>query len=145
MNKFILGIVLFCYSVAYAGSQQLSANVLEEINQYRVSKGLNRLVQNDFLNQLALEHSKLMARHKIPCGHDGFSQRVHAMQKHFPKFLAAAENVAYRYPTAHIVVDGWIHSPGHRQNILGKYTLTGIGIVYDEKGHPWYTQIFLKI
>ncbi len=30
------------------------------------------------------------------------------------------ENLAVGYPSAAAVVDGWMHSPGHRANILGR-------------------------
>jgi uncharacterized protein YkwD len=43
-----------------------------------------------------------------------------------------------------MVIDGWIHSPGHRQNILGHYNLTGIAIAYDSQHKPYYTQVFAK-
>ena len=46
--------------------------------------------------------------------------------------------------TAKIVVDGWIKSPGHRQNIVGRYNLTGIGIVRDRAGKLYYTQLFVR-
>jgi hypothetical protein len=41
-------------------------------------------------------------------------------------------------------VDGWIKSPGHRHNIVGRYNLTGIGIVRDSAGKLYYTQLFAR-
>jgi hypothetical protein len=37
------------------------------------------------------------------------------------------------------VVDGWLHSPGHRRNIEGDFRLTGIGLAtaeWDDLFHP---------
>ena len=57
----------------------------------------------------------------VPFGHQGFAVRIKRVQAHLPNTSNAAENVAYHYKTAKIVVDGWMQSPGHRRNILGDY------------------------
>ena len=43
----------------------------------------------------------------------------------------AGENIAWgtgSYGTVHSIFVAWIHSPGHRENILGSYSQTGIGL-----------------
>lgn len=43
----------------------------------------------------------------------------------------AGENIAWgtgRLGTARQVFDAWMHSPGHRDNILGRYSQIGIGL-----------------
>jgi uncharacterized protein YkwD len=52
--------------------------------------------------------------------------------------------VAYYKSDAKKLVDAWIASRGHRQNILGNYNLTGIGIAHNKKGWGYYTQIFIR-
>ncbi len=42
------------------------------------------------------------------------------------------------------VVDGWLHSPGHRRNIMGDFRLTGIGVAEAANGMIYFTQIFVK-
>jgi uncharacterized protein YkwD len=42
------------------------------------------------------------------------------------------------------VVEGWLNSPGHKRNIEGDFTLTGIGVAKNNKGIIYYTQIFTK-
>jgi uncharacterized protein YkwD len=54
---------------------------------------------------------------------------------------AAAENIAKGYGTAQAVVQGWMNSPGHRQNILN-CTYTDIGVGYVAAGGPYWTQDF---
>jgi uncharacterized protein YkwD len=144
MRYFILWFIVIFTAYANPTTTQLSQQVLQEVNQYRAQHGLAALKMNSYLTQIAQQHSQDMASHKIPFGHAGFQQRFKQMRVKFAKFSGAAENVAYRYPTAKIVVNGWMHSSGHRRNILGNYKLTGIGIVYDKQGHPWYTQVFLR-
>lgn len=46
----------------------------------------------------------------------------------------AGENIAMGYPSPKSVTQGWMNSPGHRENILGDYTHIGIGIVYGGSG-----------
>lgn len=127
-----------------AAQDPLIASVFQYVNQYRAQHGLSALILNPVLSQEATQHSQDMAAHRLPVGHDGFDQRMKHVLAKLEGVSSGAENVAYRYPTAKIVVDGWMHSPGHRRNILGHYTLTGIGVARDEKGHPYYTQMFLK-
>ncbi|GIH49483.1 Uncharacterized conserved protein YkwD, contains CAP (CSP/antigen 5/PR1) domain [Microbispora rosea] len=54
---------------------------------------------------------------------------------------AAAENIAKGYGTAQAVVQGWMNSPGHRQNILN-CNYTDIGVGYVAAGGPYWTQDF---
>lgn len=150
MNKWFIWFVIALFSPAsYSVDQtkptsQLADQVLLRVNQYRAKKGLPKLVMNQALCDEATQHSLNMAKHVVPFGHDGFQQRIKRLQAMIPMSSTGAENVAYNYKTADIVVDGWVHSPGHRRNIVGHYDLTGIGIVYDEQGKPYFTQIFLR-
>ena len=46
---------------------------------------------------------------------------------------SVGENIAAGYMTAQEVVDGWMNSPGHRENILNpNYTEIGVGYYYLE-------------
>lgn len=55
----------------------------------------------------------------------------------------AGENIAYGYRSGKAVVRGWMHSPGHRANILkGRYRLLGVGMKRDKFGRPWVSQVF---
>lgn len=60
-------------------------------------------------------------------------------------YSAAGENIAAGQTTAKQVVESWMNSTGHRQNILSK-NFTHIGVGYASGGsyrHYW-TQMFLK-
>jgi uncharacterized protein YkwD len=57
------------------------------------------------------------------------------------------ENIAlvggYNDPLGH-VVSGWMHSEGHRKNILDtRWKETGIGIYITSDGTYYFTQVFL--
>jgi uncharacterized protein YkwD len=54
-----------------------------------------------------------------------------------------AENVAYGYDTGRKVVRGWMHSEGHRRNILnGKFRLLGMAVRRSDNGTPYAAQVF---
>ncbi|SER15644.1 Cysteine-rich secretory protein family protein [Gracilibacillus ureilyticus] len=57
-------------------------------------------------------------------------------------YRSAAENIAKGQRTPYQVVQAWMNSSGHRQNILnGNYTHIGVG--YDPDGYYW-TQMFMS-
>lgn len=132
-------------SISLASSDDaLAHEILAQINQYRMHHGLSKLAMHPLMVQEATAHSQAMARHTLPFGHTGFATRMQHLLHNIPHAANGAENVAFNYKTAKIVVDGWLHSPGHRQNIMGHYNLTGIGIARDSTGKPYYTQLFLR-
>ena len=54
-----------------------------------------------------------------------------------------AENVALGYPNAEMVVEGWMNSRGHRQNILDAGVVeTGIAVARSATGGLYYCQVF---
>ncbi|WP_131781312.1 CAP domain-containing protein [Legionella gresilensis] len=123
---------------------QMQQDILHYINQYRIKRGLGPLKINKVISVEATNHSQEMAAHQVPFGHQGFSKRIKHLYSAIKDARGGAENVAYNYKTAKIVVSEWIKSPGHRRNIVGNYNLTGIGIAYDKKGRIYYTQLFLR-
>ena len=122
----------------------LNTDILTLINQYRRSKGLSELQMLDVASTEAQQHSTNMVKGSTAFGHDGFESRIADIRKTTGFIRGAAENVAYGQLTAAEVVDGWLHSPGHKKNIEGDYNLTGIGTVQREDGVIYFTQIFIK-
>jgi uncharacterized protein YkwD len=98
---------------------------------------------NSIESQLAEKHSRDMATGKVKFGHDGFNSRAKTIQKALGS-IEIGENVASGPMTAREVVDGWLKSPGHKKNIEGNFTLTGIGYAHNKKGDIYFTQIFSR-
>ncbi|MBW4641773.1 MAG: CAP domain-containing protein [Goleter apudmare HA4340-LM2] len=121
----------------------LEKSVFDQINRYRIAQGLQKLKLNANISKQARIHSQNMANGKVPFSHQGFERRVTAIPIIYNN---AAENVAfnqgYSNPASE-AVNGWLNSPGHLQNIKGKYNLTGIGVAANQKGEVYLTQIFL--
>ncbi|MEO6833468.1 MAG: CAP domain-containing protein [Chitinophagaceae bacterium] len=97
---------------------------------------------NDSLNAIARRHSEAMASHKIPFGHQGADARDSLIRVYFPNAQGTGENVTIA-ETAEDAVESWWISEGHKANMLGDYTDTGIGVV--KRDEWWFcTQIFLQ-
>ncbi len=121
----------------------LEKKILQEINQYRNSKGLASLSNSSVIAQQAQKHSADMALHAIKFGHQFFQERITKIYATLPNCQAGAENVAYNYKP-NVIVAEWIKSPGHRQNIIGNYNLSGIGVAKDKQGRLYFTQMFIR-
>jgi uncharacterized protein YkwD len=53
------------------------------------------------------------------------------------------ENIAVGYPTAKSVMKAWMHSKGHRRNILdGRFRKIGLGLARSADGTPYWVQDF---
>ena len=95
----------------------------------------------------ARRHSEDMAAGRVPAGHERFESRKRDITNMIP-WSSMAENVGINdYPpseTVRAAVSGWLGSRGHRENIEGRYDLTGVGIARDVRGRYYYTQIFVR-
>lgn len=127
-----------------SGAPSFEADVLALVNKYRKTKGLGPLQMHVAITEESRIHSYNMANNVVPFSHDGFNNRSKNLASKIPGLRSVAENVAFGQVTAKEVVDDWIKSPGHKKNIEGNYTQTGIGIVANKKGVLYYTQIFVR-
>jgi uncharacterized protein YkwD len=125
---------------------ELEQAVHAQINQYRSEQGLPPLEFNPKISEIARQHSQAMAAGQVPFSHDGFEQRGQAIAREI-RYRSVAENVAYNQGFADPVtqaVEGWIESPGHLANIQGDFDMTGVGVIQNEQGEYYLTQLFVK-
>ena len=112
------------------------------INQKRSIYNQPALLSNDTLHQIARKHSIAMAEGKRAFGHDYFASRDSLIRIYWRKTVSTAENVTIA-ENAEEAVESWWTSEGHKENLLGDFTHTGIGLA--KKGNLWYcTQIFKR-
>lgn len=127
--------------------QELEAEIHRRINAHRAEAGLPALEWRDEIAEIARRHSTEMAHGGRPFGHQHFDQRTAEIQQILP-LGQIAENVAYDSRTGQslpdLVVQGWLSSSGHRRNIEGQFTLTGIGVGESPNGVRFFTQIFVQ-
>ncbi|AHI00696.1 CAP domain-containing protein [Kutzneria albida] len=117
-----------------------SARVLELVNQARANAGCKALREDSRLDTAAQNHSSDMSDHDYfsHTSQDGRTFADRERQAGYPS--PGGENIAQGYRTADAVMDGWMHSEGHRRNILDcGYASIGIGM--DSDGFYW-TQDF---
>ncbi|HEY8733644.1 MAG TPA: CAP domain-containing protein, partial [Puia sp.] len=146
LHKLTLCLILFGGSHCISTQRYrdtMENEILKYVNEDRISHGLSPLQLNSTESALASKHSQNMAAGKVKFGHDGFNSRAKAIQKALGS-IEIGENVASGTMTAREVVDGWLHSPGHKKNIEGNFVFTGIGYAPDKKGNIYFTQIFSR-
>lgn len=121
--------------------EDLVANL---INRERDRAGCGRLHIDEQMVDAARRHSADMARYDYfsHTGRNGSSFVDRLEDAGYPRRHAAGENIAYGYSTAQSVVEAWMASTGHRNNILNcDARATGVGLAYQGRRAYW-TQEF---
>ncbi|KAI9992079.1 hypothetical protein PInf_017463 [Phytophthora infestans] len=131
----------------YSQSSDFHAEMLARVNKERAAEGLPPVCGNKKLLSSSQRHSDDMAQNNY-MAHDGtdgstMSQRITDAGY---KWSAVGENVAAGQEDVQAVMDAWMHSPEHRENIMGEYTMLGVSYAYNDNSeyrHYW-TQDFGK-
>lgn len=124
----------------------LENEVVRLVNIERSQKGLQPLKQNWELSRVARYKSQDMIdkgyfAHNSPTYGSPFDM----IEAFGIKFSAAAENIAQGQRTPQEVMNSWMNSPGHRNNILSpSYYQIGVGAAKDSKGNITWTQMLIK-
>lgn len=114
-------------------------------NASRVRHGFSILKWDDTVSKTAQKHSTDMAEqdyfsHENKLGKSPFDR----MQDDNISFRSAGENLAYGQSSSIFAHEGLMNSPGHRENILlDTYSHLGVGVDFNEKSQPYYTENFL--
>jgi uncharacterized protein YkwD len=122
---------LLLFSTPVESNEINTANVIALMNEYRAEKGLPPLSENPQLTRAAGDRMRHMEElgywsHNAP---DGMSPFVWLMARDYA-YSAAAENLASGFETARLLVQSWMESPGHRDNIMGtEFEHCGIAII----------------
>ncbi|MDH6574403.1 CAP domain-containing protein [Kitasatospora sp. MAP5-34] len=122
---------------------QFARQVADLTNTERAKAGCGPLTVNPQAQTAAQVHSDdMVARHYFdhpdPEGHHADYRLIAAGYS----FSSWGENIAYGQPDPAAVVDEWMHSPPHRENILNcTFTVIGVGVNFGADG-PWWTQVF---
>lgn len=122
--------------------KQLSEEILMHINIHRNRIGKKELLTNNTAKMHAIYHSneQAMSNHM---SHDNSANRLSAI--FFTENASSfGENVGFGYFDTKRLVQAWLDSKEHRDNIEGDFTHTGIGTVANDKGVLYFTQIFFK-
>ena len=122
----------------------IELETMELINAHRVSKGLNPLEKINHMSYKSEEHDNYMIANNV-VNHNDFAARSENIMKTLGA-KSVSENIAYNYNTPQAVLNAWLASPGHKENIEGNFTHFGIAIKENPAtGKKYYTNIFAKI
>lgn len=122
---------------------EIELEILELVNDYRISKGLISLDKLNIISAVAETHTAYMAEvDKI--SHDNFYERHQQLVENADAKLVG-ENVGYGFGTAKGVFDAWLKSASHREIIEKQnYTHFGISTEKNLEGRNYFTQIFIE-
>ena len=130
-------------SLQYAPApKQIEIEILELINEHRLGLGLNTLKSLNIVKSVAFTHTDYMVEVNN-ISHDNFYQRKNSLVQN-ANAKVVSENVAYAYSTAQSVVNAWINSDSHRENIEGDFTDFEVSAEQNKEGKWFYTNIFIK-
>jgi uncharacterized protein YkwD len=118
--------------------------LLDLTNKARAAEKLPPLKPNGALFKAARAHSANMAKQdKLEHELDGkrVSDRATAASYDWDEI---AENIAVAEDaTPKDIVDGWLQSKAHRENLLKpEFVEIGLGVATNAKGEKYYTQVF---
>lgn len=120
--------------------------VVKLVNQERAKYGLRPLSVNWQLSRVARYKSADM-RDKGYFSHTSptYGSPFVMMKSFRVSYSTAGENIAAGQTTAAAVMQSWMNSPGHRQNILnGSFTQIGVGYATGGSYRFYWTQMFIR-
>jgi uncharacterized protein YkwD len=143
----VLGIalvpLLFCGATAAAvpaahaaAGRSLAADVIARTNAIRHEAGCDPVQVDERLRSLAQEHASDMARHRYleHEARDGTTADERISSAGYRN--VTGENLANGYASPAEVMNVWMRSSGHRENIED-CAFTHVGIGYAPDGHYW--------
>ena len=136
-------------SLVYVPISKVQARAMERevvrlVNRERESRGLAPVRRTASVSRVARQKADDM------CAHNYFSHTsptygtpFEMLEQNRVRFSYAGENIAMGQVTAEEVVQAWMNSKGHRENILNPdYTKIGVGCADNVQG-PYWAQIFV--
>lgn len=127
-------------------SKAVEEEVIRLVNAARAQNGLPALTANWQLSRVARYKSQdFINRGYFAHNSPTYGTPFQMITSFGIPYTAAAENIAYGQKTAAAVMQSWLNSAGHRANILnGAYNQIGVGQAVDNRGTPYWTQMFIR-
>ncbi|MEO1033518.1 MAG: CAP domain-containing protein [Bacteroidota bacterium] len=123
-------------------AKQIEIEIMELINAHRITEGLAILNDHNTVKAVAFTHTDYMIE-VDNISHDNFFQRKESLQINANASIVS-ENVAYGFNSAAAVVNAWLNSPSHKDNIEGDFTDFDISAEQNSEGKWYFTNIFIK-
>ncbi|MFC2947698.1 CAP domain-containing protein [Virgibacillus sediminis] len=128
------------------GDMAMMMEITDLVNEKRTEEGLAPLTPDTDMDNLALIKAKDMA------DNDYFDHVSPTLGTPFDlltaggiEYTSAGENIAAGRTIAEEVMERWMNSPGHRQNIMNPaYTHIGVGVYHGGNYGSYQVQLFTK-
>lgn len=120
----------------------IEVEILELINNHRLSLGLNPLAEMNIVKSVAYSHTDYMVDNDEVSHHNFYTRSEYLKSNAGAKRVS--ENVAFGYSSAESVVRAWIKSEAHKQNLEGDFTNFDVSAEKNAEGRWYYTNIFIK-
>ncbi len=122
-------------------TEEMANTVIELVNKERAAVKLDAVSKDNVLSDIAAIRAEEISRnfsHQRPDGTDCFT--VYEDNGIINVYMG--ENIAAFQKSAEEVMDSWMKSPGHKENILSpEYTYIGVGC-YEKNGKYYWVQEF---
>lgn len=161
-NIFLKSLVILCFSITLISCSKeeeenqdnstitlrsysqtsFEIELLDLVNEDRVSKGLNALSIINEISYVASIHNDYMIS-KGEISHDNFEQRSESLSAGI-QAISVSENVASGFNTTQGVLTAWNNSPSHKANLEGNHTHFGLAVKADATGKKYYTLLFIR-
>lgn len=136
MHRRITGILIFLALTIVAGSYPVSgveaaevtsSSVFNSVNEYRGKQSLPSLKRSQALDRAAVEKLEHMeaGQYWAHFGPDGESPWQFIAEQDY-NYSRAGENLAIGYTDDERLIQAWISSPAHQENLAGRYSEIGI-------------------
>lgn len=129
----------------YSETKRIEAEVARLVNEERKKAGLPPLKLNWELSRVARHKSQDM-RDKGYFSHTSptYGSPFDMIRAYGISYRSAGENIAAGQSTAQQVMNSWMNSTGHRQNILNaSFTEIGVGYATGGSYRYYWTQMFI--
>nr|WP_312580076.1 CAP domain-containing protein [Sedimentibacter sp.] len=133
-------------SASTSSNMSYERQVVQLVNAERQKAGLPSLTLDSSISSVARKKSQDMASNNYFAHQSPTYGSAGDMLKQFGvNYSAWGENIASGQRSPEAVVSAWMHSEGHKANILSSnFTKIGVGYAVNSNGTPYWTQMFTK-
>lgn len=126
------------------GDDSFNCQVFEKVNEIRVDHGLETLDYNGTLAESAMIHA-MDLNHCDFFAHDSLdgTSFFERCEENGYSGTCTGENIGGGQNSPQAVIDAWMDSPGHRENILYE-NHTEVGVAFYDEGSGSYNRYWVK-
>lgn len=122
----------------------MERDVAKLVNKARAEQGKKPLAYDVQLSELAAIRAKeieIYFEHIRPGGMPWYTV---LREYNAREIITCGENIAYGYTSAEQVMQGWLASPPHYENIMEDFSHIGVGHYKGKNGRDYWVQLFVK-